>query len=163
MGNAAEGTNYGLEAELNWAVADDFNLFGTLGILNSEYQDFINSAGDDLDGRDQAHAPGYQFYVGGNWHINERLSLRVELEGKDEFFFSDSHNEKSDAYELLHASVSYATETWRVALWGRNITDEDYFVRGFFFGNDPAKGYVEEVYTQLGEPLRVGMTFTMDF
>jgi iron complex outermembrane receptor protein len=163
VGNAAEGTNYGLEVELNWAVADDLGLFGTLGILNSEYQDFVNSAGDDLGGRDQAHAPGYQFYVGGDWRINARLSLRVELEGKDEFFFSDSHNEISEAYELLHASVSYETETWRVSLWGRNLTDEDYFVRGFFFGNDPAKDYVAESYTQLGEPLRVGMTFTMDF
>ncbi len=163
VGNAAEGKNYGLEIELNWAASDELALFGSLGILRSEYQKFTNSAGDDLDGREQAHAPGYQLYLGGDWQISDRLSMRVELEAKDAFFFSDSHNEKSDAYELLHASINYATDSWRVALWGRNLTDQDYAVRGFFFGNDPAKGYIPESYTQLGEPLRVGLTFTMDF
>ena len=43
-------------------------------------------------------------------------------------------------------------------MWGRNLTDEDVFVRGFFFGNDPRDGYTARSFTQLGEPSRVGLT-----
>ena len=35
-------------------------------------------------------------------------------------------------------------------LWERNLTDEDYFVRGFYFGNDPRDNYLSKGYTQLG-------------
>ena len=63
--------------------------------------------------------------------------MRLEIEGKDEYFYSDSHQIKSDAYELFNASLSYRGDNYRVRLWGRNLSDEDYFVRGFFFGNDP--------------------------
>ena len=64
---------------------------------------------------------------------------RVDLEGKDEFYFSDRHEVKSPAYDLLNARLGWANDSWSVALWGRNLTDEDYFPRGFgSFGNDPA-------------------------
>ena len=46
-----------------------------------------------------------------------------------------------------------------MALWGRNLADEDYFIRGFgSFGNDPRKGYITEEYVQFGEPRQVGIT-----
>ncbi len=37
-------------------------LFGSLGLLSSEYDDFVNGAGQELDGRQQAQAPSYQFF-----------------------------------------------------------------------------------------------------
>jgi hypothetical protein len=50
-----------------------------------------------------------------------------------------------------------------VKLWGRNLGDEDYTVRGFYFGNDPRDGYLPRGYTQLGEPRRYGVTVTVDY
>jgi len=51
-----------------------------------------------------------------------------------------------------------------LSLWGRNLTDQDYAVRGFFFGefgNDPRKGYAPEPYVQFGEPRVVGISYEM--
>ena len=60
-------------------------------------------------------------------------------------------------------SLRYESEHWHVSVWGRNITDQDYFVRGYYFGNDPCNNYDNALYTQLGEPLRMGLSFAMDF
>ena len=80
------------------------------------------------------------------------------------YYFSNRHNEKSDAYALLNGSLEYTNGNWGAIVWARNITDEDYQVRGFgSFGNNPGNGYQTELYTQLGAPRTVGLTVTYDF
>ncbi len=156
-GNAAEGYNRGLEAEFDWYASEQFTLFAALGLLDTEYRNFINAAGNDLDGRDQAQAPNYQFHVGGQYALGHGLHVRLELEGRDGFFFSDSHDARAHSYALLHASAGWQSPRWSVNLYARNLTDKDYATRGFFFGNDPRTGYAPNTWVQLGEPRRVGV------
>jgi len=97
-------------------------------------------------------------YSNGPW------SVSVSIDAKDSFYFSDSHDVQSEAYELLNTNIGYSGENWRLSLWGRNLTDQDYAVRGFFFGefgNDPRKGYGPEPYVQFGEPRVVGISYEM--
>lgn len=162
-GNAAAGNNYGMELTGNLQATDFIALSASLGLLQSEYENFVNSAGEDLDGREQAHAPEYQFTLGMDLSLAENLLLNVNLQGKDAFYFSDSHPVRSRAYELLNASLTWDAAPWRLTLWGRNLTDEDYYIRGFYFGNDPRDNYTAKGYTQLGEPMRYGLTLNMDF
>ncbi len=163
IGNAAEGINQGLEAEMNWRPSERVELSGSFGLLDSEYENYINGDGDDLGGREQAHAPGYQYHLAANLGLLEKLRLHLTLEGRDEYFFSDSHDAKSRAYDLFHASLVWDWNDFSLSLWGRNLADEDYFVRGFFFGNDPRNGYTGKPYTQLGEPRRWGLTVSREF
>ena len=163
IGNAAEGVNQGVEAELNWSLGERVRITGSLGLLNSEYENYVNGNGEDLGGREQAHAPGYQYYLAANFGLLENLGLSLSLEGRDAFFFSDSHDARSRAYDLFHASLTWDWQDFSFTLWGRNLSDEDYFVRGFFFGNDPRDGYTGHRYTQLGEPRRFGLTVSRDF
>jgi len=157
LGNAAHGTNRGLELESRWLATDKLTLFANIGLLQARFDEFVNEAGDNLAGRDQAQAPSYTFNLGANidsgpWHT------RVSLDGKDEFYFSDRHNLKSTAYRLLNGNVSYIQRSWRLSLWGRNLTNKDYTIRGFgSFGNDPRKGYITEPYVQYGEPRMIGI------
>jgi outer membrane receptor protein involved in Fe transport len=50
-----------------------------------------------------------------------------------------------------------------VRAWVRNLFDKDYATRGFFFGNNPAKGYVDERFIQFGEPRVAGVTVSYDY
>jgi outer membrane receptor protein involved in Fe transport len=159
--NAAEGVNYGAEVELDYSASESTRLFASVGLLEAKLEDYINGSGDDLDGRDQAHAPAYTLFLGAEYDLSERFFTRVEIEGKDEFFFSNSHDLRSNRYELLNAVIGYEADGWNVRLWGRNLTDEDYFVRGFGFGNDPRDGYLFHGYTQLGEPRQFGVSFSL--
>ncbi|MEM9622257.1 MAG: TonB-dependent receptor [Pseudomonadota bacterium] len=162
-GNATEGFNQGLELESHFQVNDQLALFANLGLLDTEYDRYVNGEGVVAPSREQAQAPSYQFFAGLEYDFTERWSLRLELEGKDEFFFSDTHNVESDAYELWNASLTYRADRWQARLWGRNLSDEDYFVRGFFFGNDPRDGYTDRAFTQLGEPRQIGISLSADF
>ncbi len=161
-GNAAEGVNQGLEAELGWVPNESVSLGASVGLLHSEYENYVNAEGEDLDGREQAHAPSYQYHLFADIDIVRGLILNLTLEGRDEFFFSDSHNTKSSAYDVVHASLVYQWRDWTMRLWARNLGDEDVYVRGYYFGNDPRDGYAAKAYTQLGEPRRFGVTLQMD-
>ena len=181
LANAAGGKTSGLELELNYLASDRMRFFAAAGLLNAEFEDFVSQshvdAKDDgngvalapvnLDGRELAHAPKYQFFVGTELNILSNLVLRVELEGKDEFYFSNSHNEKSSSYELINARLTYYASNWDVSVWGRNLADEDYETRGFYFsnafGNNPANGYAPEDYYQFGEPRIVGVSANYTF
>lgn len=157
--NAAQGNNYGAELELNWLATEQLRLFANLGLLETEYEDYIDAQGNDLSGRDQAQAPRYQYAVGGHYEFGAGFYLRMDIEGRDSFYFSDRHDVKSTAYDLLNARLGYTLDSWSVALWARNLTDEDYYVRGFgTFGNDPRKEYEVEPYYQYGEPRVIGIS-----
>ncbi|WP_051560506.1 TonB-dependent receptor [Marinobacterium jannaschii] len=160
IANSASGYNYGLEAELNYQASSELSLFASLGLLRTKLKDPAAS----FDGRDQAHAPKYQYLLGAQLELGAGWYTRVEIEGKDAFYFSDRHDARSVDYELLHARLGYRTADWELSLWGRNLTDQDYFVRGFgSFGNDPRKGYVTEPYYQYGAPRQLGVTAKYNF
>jgi outer membrane receptor protein involved in Fe transport len=161
FGNSANGSNYGLEVELNWFASEALTVFASLGWLETEYDTPLS---EDLDSRQQAHAPNCQFALGTTYQVHQDLALTLDIEGKDKFYLSSSHNEQSESYRLLNASMIYSLGDWQLSLWGRNLTDEDVIVRGFGgFGNDPRKFYETEAYYQYGEPRMVGLSGKYDF
>ncbi len=162
--NAARGNNYGLELEAEWLAGERLTLYGNLGLLETEFDKYVNAAGEDLAGRDQAHAPSYQYALGGRVDLTRGFYFRLDLEGKDDFYFSDRHDAAAPSQDLVHARLGYDAGHWSVALWGRNLTDEDYYVRGFgSFGNDPRKEYLVEPYYQYGEPRLLGVSANYRF
>jgi len=164
--NAASGENVGLELEALWQLSPRLELFFNLGWLDTEIDNFIVKGDSGLlnkSGREQAHAPNYQFNIGGRYDFGDGFYARLEAEGKDSFYFSDSHDQQSDSYELFNASFGYQSLHWDITLWARNLSDEDYATRGFYFGNDPRKFYANEEYVQYGEPRVFGANATYRF
>ncbi len=161
--NATSGINKGLELESAWQVNDVIEIYGALGLLNTKFGHFINADGKDLTGRTQAHAPNYQVNLGLNIQPSENWLMNVSFDGKDDFYFSVSHDEKSKKIEIFNASITYLQENWQLKVWSRNLFDRDYATRGFYFGNDPRDGYAAKQYTQLAEPMVFGVTFDYQF
>jgi len=172
--NAAGGTNRGLEIESNWQITGGISLFGILGLLDTQYKDYLsyshsdadleNEIPYDLSGRAQAHAPESQYALGARFFVTESWFAQIDIEGKDEAYASANHNEKLGRYTLLNMRLAYETGRWSFAVWGRNLTDEDVQTRGFGgFGNDPRKLYETEAYYQLGEPRVYGLDVRYDF
>ena len=154
--NAARGRNYGLEASLAWRPVERFSLGATLGLLHSAYVGY--RYGDrNLDGREQAHAPGYQYSLSAQWGGGEGWMARADLNGVDAFYFDTSHDQRSDPYTLLNLKAGYSHGPWSVEGWVRNVTNANYAVRGFYFGLEPPD-YANKLYVQRGDGRIAGVT-----
>ena len=90
------------------------------------------------------------------------MFARVDVTAKDEFYFSASHDQKSNSYGLVNTRIGYENENWLVSLWGRNLFDREHAVRGFFFGNEPPD-FPNTLYTRFGDPRQFGLTIEMKF
>ena len=157
--NAAQGSNSGIEWETAWQLNDALQISGALGLLSAEFDRYTTANGEDLSGREQPHAPSWQYRLAGDWQINTRVSLGLELTGMDSFYFSDRHDTRSPERTLLNGHIAWQHGAWQLQLWGRNLANEDYYNRGFgSFGNDPRKEYAVEPYYQFGEPRIMGVT-----
>ncbi len=167
--NAAEGNNYGLEAQADWLMNDHFRVLANIGLLDATFVDYTyvdpNNTANQIskNGRAQAHAPAYQFSLGGEVYVNDNWTLAANVEGKDKFYFSNTHDQQSKAYALLNGSIEYNRKNWTVTAWGRNLADTAYDTRGYYFGIDPRTGYADGLYTQKGEPRTFGVTVAYDY
>ena len=179
LANAAKGENYGIEIESNWQLLDALKWDLSLGYLHSEFKEYeyeknvydaswnlIGSETVDKSGRSQAHAPEYSLATGLHFSPSEFLTLSIESEAKDEFYFSDSHDEKSRAYVIWHAQAAFKNGPFEVSLYGRNLTNKETDVRGFGgFSNDAKSTQPDDEgrYAQLGEPRLVGIEGRYNF
>ncbi len=159
--NAARGESVGLEAELRWRPTDALDLYANLGLLRARFDSFESDAAS-LSGRDQAHAPRYTVAVGARYTHASGAFLQVDASAKDAFYFDVSHDQRSEAYSLVNARTGFAADRWSVTLWVRNLADERYAVRGFFFGNEPPD-FPPTLYTRLGDARQAGISFDLEF
>ena len=160
--NASSGSNYGLEVEGSYQLTDNLFLTGSAGYLNTEIDDFVTQSGLNQDGREQAQSPKYQYAFTARYNFTNAFYAMVGIEGKDDYYFSDSHNSQAPNSNLVNLSFGYEADMWAVRAWARNVFDETVPTRGFEFGNDPQDGYQTHTYTQLGEPRVAGVTFTLN-
>ncbi|MCB0330523.1 MAG: TonB-dependent receptor, partial [Bdellovibrionales bacterium] len=159
--NAAEGRSYGLEAEVDYQVIESLLLRTSGSLLDTEITSADNVIAS-LDGREQSHAPSWQYSAEAEYFFVDELSASLGVTGRDAFYFDDSHDQQSSPYHLLNASLRYYGEGWQLQLFARNITDKRYAVRGFFFGNEPPD-FPEKEYVQLGDPFTFGALLSYRF
>jgi outer membrane receptor protein involved in Fe transport len=156
--NASGGRNTGLEASVKWRATQQLEVGGSLGLLHTRYSGY-RPEGVDLSHRDQAHAPEYQFALNATWRSPFGWMARVDFAAVDDFYFDVPPNDqRAAAYALTNLKAGYEAKHWSVHAWVRNAFDQNYVVRGFYFGNEPPD-FPDKRYTQLGEPRQYGVDF----
>ena len=161
--NVDQSRMTGVEAELSWAPHDDWQLYANVGFLDGAFRKVPEDRGlGSLLDREQAHAPAYTLAAGMVYRNEMGLFARIDATSKDKFYFSASHNQQSNSFELVNARLGYESEHWLVSLWARNLFDKDYAVRGFYFGNQPPD-FPDALYTRMGDPRQIGVTLERKF
>ena len=89
---------------------------------------------------------------------------RVAFSAIDEFYFDVpvDHDQRSDPYQLINVKVGYEADRWNVYAWSRNVANEQYATRGFYFGNEPP-AWEDTLYIQNGDPRQFGLTAEWHF
>jgi iron complex outermembrane receptor protein len=161
-GNARSGFNYGLESSAAWAATKSLEFGGSLGLLQTQYQGFVQN-GVTLPDRALPHAPPWQAALNATWRDPRGPYARLDVTGMGSFLYDlPPNNTRSNAYGLVNGKLGWDTPRWEAYLWGRNLLNKDYTVRGFFFGDEPPN-FPNKLYVQLGDPRNWGVHFTVRF
>lgn len=131
--NAASARILGVEAEGRFAVTDRLEVFGSATYLDTEYEAFIDSLGNDNAGNFLQRTPKNQFNVGldytadlGPW--SDALNFRINYTRKGKMYWAPTNQQTEDAYGLLDARIAFSLPNtdWQVAVWGRNLENTLY-------------------------------------
>lgn len=139
--NAAEAEIPGIEAELTWLPTDRLMLMAGIGWIDPEFKEFTGlNLGAPTDQENEALAkelefervPDFEYTLTGEYRVpmSDRgdLIFRGQYAWRDGFYTDVTNNELRtiDDYGILDASVRFENDKWRVSLWGRNLTEENY-------------------------------------
>ncbi len=159
--NAASGEAWGLEASARRQATAQLELSSTLSLMQSRYLDYEFGT-RDLDGRAWAHAPDWKLAVAATWRHPAGWMVRLDISGEDGFYYDTSHDQRANARLLTNCRMGFEALHWSVHAWARNLFDERYPVRGFFFGNEPPD-FPTKLYLRWGDPRQLGLTVRYQF
>jgi len=162
IGNSGSGTNKGIELASIWDVSDNWYVNMNVGYLDATISNYTQLDGTFVPKREQAQAAKYSVYLSSNVQINKQLSWFIDADVKDDYRFSDGHDERAPFTVVLNTELSYERDNYLLKLWVKNLTDRDIYTRGFGgFSNDPRDEYAfDEPYFQFGQERQVGLTFS---
>ena len=153
---------YGLEAAGACTVAKDWSVRGSLAVMRSELDPFRLRNGNAGGGRDLANTPHYGYMLATRYGAARGFFAHAELVGRAQQFDSNNQNEARRAFRVVNAGAGYAWRDWTFTLWAKNLLNEIYDKRVYFFGNaDP--DYIETRYEDRADPRQLGVTAAYRF
>lgn len=160
--NGEDSHVYGLESSLRYALTHDWSVHGSLALMRSELSAFTLDNGNTGGGRELANTPRYGYTLGTRYGGERGLFGAADLVGRAKQFDSNNQNEARRAFRVVNLSLGYAWDQWSVTLWAKNVFDEVYEKRVFFFGNEDPD-YIETRYEDRADPRQIGVSAAWRF
>jgi iron complex outermembrane receptor protein len=142
--NAAEATVHGFELELMTQPIDSVNIWGSLSTAWSNYQELDPSLagrielGDRIAGTPELMV-GLGFDYSWNFGNGGELQLGLDYYHQKSHYPGATNSEvtKVPTLNLLNGFARYLTPSgrWEFAVFGKNLTDQDYWFTGFDFSS----------------------------
>lgn len=126
--NAGLATVQGGELELRWQPSERLGVAASLGLIDGEFDEFVNLQGEDLSGNGLPKAPEYSGSLALEWRPLASLMIRPSLEwaGATPSLPDNRPEHELPAYELLNLSLRWELGAFTVFAYGSNLTDEHY-------------------------------------
>ena len=148
--NAGKATVKGIEADLTFAPVRSLRFSANYGYLHAKYDEIIDASGKDI-------AAGYRFTNAPKHTVAADVTYDLPRLPVGQLTANVNYTAQSrkytnatiaggkyviGGYGLLNARLTLADipglDGVRVALWGRNLTDKDYYVMQFNIGRPGA-------------------------
>lgn len=141
--NVGEADITGVELEFTWYITENLRFAGHHAYLDTETADLVFEIGSgpfNASGQELTRAPQNSSNVSLSYDLptdNGNWDFRLEYSHTDEqrTDFVDPRIIQ-DEFELFDARVGWTSsdETWEVALWAKNLLDEDYISHMYVIG-----------------------------
>lgn len=160
--NAGSSHSYGAEFEARWRPIPPLQLFASLGLLQTKYDDFKRS-NEDHSGNEYPEAPAYTFAAGAMYRSPEGWFVGANVRHTDGYYsYGDTANLATrfvDSYTVVDARAGWEWENYTLTVFAKNLLDEDYLtsvdrVHG---------GVLAPAYGFIGDERQVGLTLTGRF
>ena len=122
--NADKAETYGAEIGARWQALPELELFGNIGLLQTEITSY---PGSGVEGNELSRAPAVTADIGAIWRHSSGLEASVDARYSDAYF-SDYLNDsrgKTDPYWVANAQVGYTIGNVRAFAFVNNIFDND--------------------------------------
>jgi len=151
--NAGRATIKGIEIEGLFQFSEEFLLRGNLGLLDTEYQEFIEFGMDVAGDRAFPQAPKVTFSAGFDWDVIQggwgALALSGDMNHSAEYYTypyalnpqapQPASNSQAPARTIFDARLAWrnipiADQNVELAIWAKNLTDKEYLSNFIDFG-----------------------------
>lgn len=132
----------GFDADVQFQATDDLTLYAGIGFTDSEIksigsaelESFLTSSGVDngrVVGANTPKSTELTFNVGGQYvqplKSGVDLVFRADYEYQGDKYWQIDNLDVRDPINLLSLRAAVEGEGWTLALWGRNLLDEEYY------------------------------------
>ena len=160
--NSGKGFSRGFESELRYKPSKSFTATTSLGFLDTYVEEFSYQA-DSIKilyggNRESAMAPNLTGSFGAQYNYGN-TTFASNTNYKSSYFYSDSHDYKSDPYFLTNFTIGQLFGRINLKFWVKNVFDKRYPIRGFYFALTPDGS--EKLFKSYGDPRHFG--FTLDY
>ncbi|MEM7707287.1 MAG: TonB-dependent receptor [Pseudomonadota bacterium] len=128
--NAGESSLYGAELESQITFSDSLTGFVSLGLLNTEFDSFVSTAGD-FTGLDFPESPDLTLAFGLDYNHNSGFFTGFDAKHVSEYLARDLQNAPVDEvgdYFVVNLRAGYRNDRWTLTVFADNAFDEEYFV-----------------------------------
>ena len=158
--NAGKVSVDGVEMELTWVPIDNLRFVANSTWLDATYDVYLNPTGQDYAGNSLPYAPELKYFLGAQYMLqlaSGTITFDLDYTSVSRQF-TDPGNlavDTIDSYNLVNARVAYTPQNgnWELALWGRNLGDEEY-------ARTNSDNFLGTPRVNWGEPLLYGVTYT---
>lgn len=171
LANVPKSSILGAEMDFQWLPTDELEIRGGVSYMDTEVESDLNSNdvrglslfSDVPKGTALAQAPkwSYNFLTSYTFELNEDMYAKAQVDyswSDTQFAALADANAQYGSMENLGARISLRStdDSWEVALWGKNLTDE--VSDNYSFTNNSGARTVFR-----SEPISYGVNFTYNF
>jgi iron complex outermembrane receptor protein len=150
--NAAKARIYGIDGDLTYDVTDAFSITLAGAYTDAKYKDFPNAVASNIDisnpltflktfGRDVSgfrveRTPKFAGSVGASYTVSlagGELKLNGNVFYTGSYYFDPAHQLRQPSYTLVNVKATWTdpSEHLDLSVFGKNVTNEKYFVANF--------------------------------
>ena len=138
LGNIDHARVLGADLDISWRPVRGLDLFAGVGLLDTRLSAFATAAGNVPGGNELPNAPDLTFTGRVRYEFPIGAGLEASVLGAAHYsdsVFKDAANDpliRAGNWWVLdaRAAVGAADERWEIALWARNLTDNQHVVQG---------------------------------